>query len=284
MTVILDGKKASSYYDEQMINRVEKLKADGIVPGLAVILVGNDPASEIYVRNKGRRAEKVGVNFRKVLLPEDVSEAEVLHQVELLNQDDTIDGFIVQLPLPDHISEVKVIDAIAPDKDVDGFSPYNSGHLYTGSENLVPATAKGIMMLLDFYDIEVQGKNVVVMGSSNIVGRPVSAMMLNAGASIALTNKNTNNIKTITNSADILVVAIGQGKYVDSSYVKDGAIVLDVGTDHIDGKLVGDVDYDDVFEKVDAITPVPGGVGPMTITGLIMQTIELAEKRAMINE
>lgn len=280
MTKLLDGKLTAATYDDKMIQEITDLKKQGIVPGLAVIMVGNNPASEVYVKNKKRRAEKLGIHYEQVNLPELISEEELLQEVNKLNNRVDIDGFIVQLPLPNHISEEKIVNAVNPDKDVDGFSPYNVGKLFMNEEKRVPATAKGIMLILNKYNIDLDGKNVVIIGRSNIVGRPVAAMMLNANATVTVTHSHTKNLKEITNKADILIVAIGKGKFITKDYIKDNAIVVDVGMNRIDGKLVGDVDFDDVFEKASYVTPVPGGVGPMTITGLMDQTIAIAKERA----
>ncbi|WP_125711639.1 bifunctional 5,10-methylenetetrahydrofolate dehydrogenase/5,10-methenyltetrahydrofolate cyclohydrolase [Companilactobacillus kedongensis] len=278
---ILDGKKVAGALDEKMAKRVADLKNQNVTPGLAVILVGDNSASAIYVRNKKRRAEKLGINFQLIHFDDSVAENELLEKIDQLNHDDTVDGFIVQLPLPDHIDEEKVIQAIDSKKDVDGFAPENVGNLWTGEPHTLPATASGIMMMLDFYNVDIDGKNVVIIGRSNIVGKPVAAMMLAKNATVTMTHSHTKNLADIAKRADILVVAIGQAKFVNKNFVKDGAVVVDVGMDHDEnGKLCGDVDFDDVKDTVSFISPVPGGVGPMTITALMDQVIELAEGRA----
>ncbi|MGR3741644.1 bifunctional 5,10-methylenetetrahydrofolate dehydrogenase/5,10-methenyltetrahydrofolate cyclohydrolase [Companilactobacillus sp. DQM5] len=280
MDNILDGKKTAAEIDEELIKRIALLKEKNVVPGLSVIMVGNDSASEIYVRNKKKRAQKLGINFNEVILPETVSEEDLLKEIDKLNNSDEIDGFIVQLPLPSHISEEKIVNAVKPEKDVDGFAPYNFGKLYMNDPKQVPATARGIMLLLNQYNINVDGKNVVIVGRSNIVGRPVAALMLNANATVTIAHSHTKNLKEITKKADILIVAIGQSEFITSDYIKEGAVVVDVGMDRVDGKLTGDIKFDEVSKHASLITPVPGGVGPMTITGLMYQTISIAEKRA----
>ncbi|MDO1605558.1 tetrahydrofolate dehydrogenase/cyclohydrolase catalytic domain-containing protein [Lactobacillus sp. YT155] len=280
MDNILDGKATASYFDEEMLTRIAKLKEKDITPGLAVIMVGDNSASEIYVRNKKRRAEKLGFNFEEILLLDSISESELLSEIDKLNNRDDIDGFIVQLPLPKHINEDTIVNAVNPAKDVDGFAPYNVGKLYMNDPQQVPATAKGIMLLLEKYKIDVDGKNVVIVGRSNIVGRPVASLMLNAHATVTITHSHTKNLSEVTRQADILIVAIGRSEFITADFVKDGAVVVDVGMNRVDGKLTGDVKFDEVSPKASLITPVPGGVGPMTITGLMYQTIQIAERRA----
>ena len=278
---LLEGKKVATTLDESMKKRVEKLKADGVTPGLAVILVGENSASAVYVRNKKRRAEKLGINFQLIHFEDTVTEAQLLSKIDELNNDRTIDGFIVQLPVPDHIDEDKVIEAINPRKDVDGFTPISVGNLWIGTPLTKPATASGILMMLDHYDVDLDGKNVVIVGRSNIVGKPTAALMLDRNATVTIAHSHTKNLKEITSKADVLVIAIGKAKFIKKDYVKDQAIVIDVGMDRDEnGKLCGDVDFDDVKEKASMMTPVPGGVGPMTITALVDQVIELAEGRA----
>jgi len=278
---LLEGKKVATALDETMTKRVEDLKKKGVTPGLAVILVGENSASAVYVRNKKRRAEKLGINFQLIHFDDTVSEEELLAKIDELNNDKTIDGFIVQLPVPDHIDEDKVIEAIDPNKDVDGFTPISVGNLWIGTPLTKPATASGILMMLDHYNVDLDGKNVVIVGRSNIVGKPTAALMLDRNATVTITHSHTKNLKEITSKADVLVVAIGRAKFITQDYVKDQAIVIDVGMDRDEnGKLCGDVDFDDVKNKAAMMTPVPGGVGPMTITALVDQVIELAEGRA----
>ncbi|KRN97489.1 bifunctional 5,10-methylenetetrahydrofolate dehydrogenase/5,10-methenyltetrahydrofolate cyclohydrolase [Companilactobacillus kimchiensis] len=278
---LLEGKKVAAALDETMTKRVEDLKKKGVTPGLAVILVGENSASAVYVRNKKRRAEKLGINFQLIHFDETVSERELLAKIDELNNDKDVDGFIVQLPVPDHIDEDKVIEAIDPNKDVDGFTPISVGNLWIGTPLTKPATASGILMMLDHYGVDLDGKNVVIVGRSNIVGKPTAALMLDRNATVTITHSHTKNLKEITSKADVLVVAIGRAKFITQDYVKDQAIVIDVGMDRDEnGKLCGDVDFDDVADKAAMMTPVPGGVGPMTITALVDQVIELAEGRA----
>lgn len=277
---LLEGKKVAQALDETMAKRVESLKEKGITPGLAVVLVGDNSASAVYVRNKQRRAEKLGINFQLIRFEESVTEQELLAKIDELNNDSAIDGFLVQLPLPDHIDEDKVNEAISPNKDVDGFTPISVGNLWIGTPMTKPATASGILMMLDHYNVDLDGKNVVIIGRSNIVGKPTAALMLERNATVTITHSHTKNLKEITSKADVLVVAIGRAKFITQDYVKDQAIVIDVGMDRDEnGKLCGDVDFDDVKDKASMITPVPGGVGPMTITALVDQVIELAEGR-----
>lgn len=278
---LLEGKKVATSLDETMTKRVQVLKEKGVTPGLAVILVGDNSASAVYVRNKKRRAEKLGIDFQLIHFDTTVTEKELLSKINELNNDPAIDGFIVQLPVPDHIDEDKVIEAISPAKDVDGFTPISVGNLWIGTPLTKPATASGILMMLDYYNVDLDGKNVVIVGRSNIVGKPTAALMLNRNATVTITHSHTKNLKEITSKADVLVVAIGQAKFIKKDYVKDQAILIDVGMDRDEnGKLCGDVDFDDVKDHVSMITPVPGGVGPMTITALVDQVIELAEGRA----
>lgn len=278
---LLEGKKVATSLDETMTKRVQVLKEKGVTPGLAVILVGDNSASAVYVRNKKRRAEKLGIDFQLIHFDTTVTEKELLSKINELNNDPAIDGFIVQLPVPDHIDEDKVIEAISPAKDVDGFTPISVGNLWIGTPLTKPATASGILMMLDYYNVDLDGKNVVIVGRSNIVGKPTAALMLDRNATVTITHSHTKNLKEITSKADVLVVAIGQAKFIKKDYVKDQAIVIDVGMDRDEnGKLCGDVDFDDVKDHVSMITPVPGGVGPMTITALVDQVIELAEGRA----
>ena len=278
---LLEGKKVAQALDETMTKRVEELKKKGVTPGLAVILVGDNSASAVYVRNKKRRAEKLGIDFQLIHFDATVTEDELLKKIDELNHDENVDGFIVQLPVPDHIDEDKVIEASDPRKDVDGFTPISVGNLWIGTPLTKPATASGILMMLDHYDVDLDGKNVVIVGRSNIVGKPTAALMLDRNATVTITHSHTKNLKEITSKADVLVVAIGKAKFITKEYVKDQAIVVDVGMDRDEnGKLCGDVDFDDVKQKAAMMTPVPGGVGPMTITALVDQVIELAEGRA----
>lgn len=279
MSTILDGKKVAAAWRLETQIRVSQLLEHQVVPGLAVVLVGHDPASEIYVRNKVKQATKIGIHSVVKRLPEDTSEVALLQVISELNADPEIDGILVQLPLPDQIDEETILLAVDPNKDVDGFHPYNFGRLWSGQRGLVPATAAGIMKLLADYRISVAGKNALVIGRSLIVGRPLAALLLAANATVTIAHSQTQNVAQLAQQADIVVAALGVPKYVTSDFIKPGAVVIDVGTNRVDGKLVGDVDFDSVASKAAFITPVPGGVGPMTIAALLSQTVDLAQKR-----
>lgn len=279
MTTILDGKQTANALMADLTTEVAALKTRGIIPGLAVVLVGDDPASAIYVRNKQRRAEQLGINSVMRRLPASTTQAEVLAVVAELNHDDSIDGILVQLPLPPQVDPDAVIAAIDPAKDVDGFHVANVGRLWENNPGVVASTPYGIMALLRHYDIDVAGKRAVIIGRSNIVGRPMAALLLNADATVTMTHSKTPDLFAVTREADILVVAIGRAQFVTAEAVKPGAVVIDVGMDrNAEGKLVGDVDFDEVAKVASAITPVPGGVGPMTIAALMIQTVELAKR------
>lgn len=280
MAIILDGKATARDWRAETAHRVAQLATAQIIPGLAVVLVGHDPASELYVRMKARQAEKVGIRSIVRRLPATVSQTELLAVIDELNQDITIDGILVQLPLPAQIDEAAILLAVAPAKDVDGFHPYNLGQLWSGRSELVPATAAGIMKLLQNYQIDVAGKNAVVLGRSLIVGRPIAGLLLAADATVTIVHSHSQNVAALTQAADLVVAALGQANYVTADFVKPGAVVIDVGTNRVNGKLIGDVDYQAVAPIASYITPVPGGVGPMTVASLLSQTTDLAEKRA----
>ena len=259
------------------------------MPGLAVILVGDDPASQVYVRNKGKKCEELGMRSETIVLPAETSEEELLSRIDALNNDPAIHGFLVQLPLPKHIDEDKVIQAIDPDKDVDGFHPVNVGNMLIGKPGFLPATPAGVQQMLIRSGIETAGKHVVVVGRSNIVGKPMASLMVQRGADATVTvvHSRTKDLASITRQADILIVAIGKARFITADMVKDGAVVIDVGTNRIEdpthpkgSRLVGDVDFDEVSKKASAITPVPGGVGPMTICMLMANTVKAAENAA----
>lgn len=273
---LLDGKKLATTMQAKMKDEVQKIKEnDGTVPGLVVILVGEDAASKIYVRNKETAAGKMGIYSKVDRRAADITEKELLALIETYNQDPRFHGILVQLPLPAHIDEEKVIMAIDPKKDVDGFHPLNIGRLFAGDPLMVPCTPYGIMKLLAAYDISVAGKNAVVIGRSNIVGKPMAHLLLQENATVTITHSKTKNLPEIAKQADILVAAVGVGHLVDESYVKKGAVVVDVGMNRdANNKLIGDVDFAAVEPIADFITPVPGGVGPMTITMLLYQTIK----------
>lgn len=279
MTVILDGKKTSKEITENLKKRVQNLQLKGITPCLAVILVGDDPASQVYIRNKRKAAKRVGVKTVDNILPSTVTENEIINLIQTLNDNDKIHGILVQLPLPESINEDRVIQAILPEKDVDGFHPYNIGKLFMNKGHLFPCTPNGIMHLLTKYNVSFDGKRVVIVGRSKIVGMPMIAMMLNANATVTVTHSHTKNLKQITREADIVIVAVGKANFLTGDYFNSNAVVVDVGMNrNADGKLVGDVEFNSTKNKVAYLTPVPGGVGPMTIAMLLQQTIEIAER------
>jgi len=278
MGEIIDGRKVSEDTRKIISENVGKLKSDtGIVPGLAAVLVGDNSASEIYVRNKRKACEKVGIYSEEHRLPAETTESELLTLVEELNNNNKIHGILVQLPLPDHINEANILRSVAPLKDVDGFHPENVGLLVSGNPRFVSCTPYGILKMLDYYKIEIKGKEAVIVGRSNIVGKPVSMLLLHRHATITICHSRTRDLKSVTRRADILVAAIGRANMITEDMVKEGAVVIDVGINRKDdGKLTGDVDFDSVKEKASYITPVPGGVGPMTITMLLWNTLESA--------
>lgn len=280
MTQIIDGKLISSQIKDEVKERVAALKAKGREVTLAVVLVGEDPASQVYVNNKKKACEYCGINSKSFELPESTSEAELLKLIDELNNDAAIDGILVQLPLPKGIDEDKVIMAIDPAKDVDGFHISNVGSLCVGRKGLVSCTPAGIIELLKRYNITVEGKECVVIGRSNIVGKPMALLLLRENGTVTVCHSRTKDLKDVTKRADILVVAIGKPKFIDGSYVKDGAVVIDVGIHrNEEGKLCGDVDFDSVKDKTFAITPVPGGVGPMTIAMLMNNCVVAVENK-----
>lgn len=276
---IIDGRLISNKIKEELKNDVLKLKDEGIIPGLGIILVGNDPASEIYVRNKMKVCEELGICARLYSFTEENTEEEIIEQIKLLNQDKDIDGILVQSPLPKKFDEARVISYVDSSKDVDGFGIHNLGAMLSDQEEIVAATPLGILKMLEYEQIDLVGKRVVMVGSSLIVGRPMAVLLLNRGATVTIANTNTINLKEVTREADILIVAIGHAKFITEEYVKDGAVVIDVGTNRVDGKLYGDVDFNSVASKISYITPVPGGVGPMTIVSLLSNVVEQAKLR-----
>ena len=278
MAKIIDGKALAAKKQAALQEKVERLKAEsGLVPGLVVILVGDDPASQVYVRNKERFAKKVGFLSETVRLSESISEEELIQVIEKYNKDERFHGILVQLPLPKHINDKRVILAIDPKKDVDGFHPMNTGHLWSGRPVMVPCTPAGIMELLREYEVALEGKTAVIIGRSNIVGKPMAQRLLEKNATVTLAHSRTRDLAKVTKQADILIVAIGQGHFVTADFVKEGAVVIDVGMNRdVDGRLIGDVDFEEVEPIASLITPVPGGVGPMTITMLMEQTYQSA--------
>ncbi|HER4013073.1 TPA: bifunctional methylenetetrahydrofolate dehydrogenase/methenyltetrahydrofolate cyclohydrolase, partial [Streptococcus pyogenes] len=275
---LIDGKALAQKMQQELAAKVNNLKQKkGIVPGLAVILVGDDPASQVYVRNKERAALTVGFKSETVRLSEFICQEELIAVIERYNADNTIHGILVQLPLPNHINDKKIILAIDPKKDVDGFHPMNTGHLWSGRPLMVPCTPSGIMELLREYNVNLEGKHAVIIGRSNIVGKPMAQLLLDKNATVTLTHSRTRQLEEVCRCADVLIVAIGQGHFITKQYIKDGAIVIDVGMNRDDnGKLIGDVAFDEVAEVAAKITPVPGGVGPMTIAMLLEQTYQSA--------
>ena len=282
---LIDGKALAAKMQAELKVKVDKLKEADNVPGLAVILVGEDPASQIYVRNKARQATAIGLNSSVVRLPETVSEQELLDLIEQYNQSEQWHGILVQLPLPEHISEEKVLLAIDPEKDVDGFHPMNMGRLWSGNPLMIPSTPAGIMEMFREYDVELSGKRAVVIGRSNIVGKPMAQLLMMADATVTIAHSKTENLRELTKQADVLVVAIGRDRMIKAEDVKEGAVVIDVGMNRDeDGKLHGDVDFDEVKDVASLITPVPGGVGPMTITMLMEQTVRAASRKMNENK
>jgi methylenetetrahydrofolate dehydrogenase (NADP+)/methenyltetrahydrofolate cyclohydrolase len=279
MAEIIDGKKVSEHIRSQIAKGVEKLKQEtGITPGLAAVLVGDDPASEIYVRNKRRACSNAGIYSEEHKLPLETTEEELLTLVDKLNNDPKIHGILVQLPLPDHINVTRVLRAVSPLKDVDGFHPYNVGLLVEGNPRFIPCTPHGIIKMLEFYNIDISGKQAVVVGRSNIVGKPVSMLLLHRHATVTVCHSRTKPLDEVTRRADILVAAIGRANFITADMVKEGAVVIDVGINrNEEGKLTGDVDFEAVSQKASYITPVPGGVGPMTISMLLWNTLESAK-------
>ncbi|HEM5146038.1 TPA: bifunctional methylenetetrahydrofolate dehydrogenase/methenyltetrahydrofolate cyclohydrolase [Streptococcus suis] len=281
MTVI-DGKALGVKMQAALAEKTARLKEEkGLVPGLVVILVGENPASQVYVRNKERSALAAGFKSEVVRVPDTISESDLLDLIERYNQDDEWHGILVQLPLPAHISEEKVLLAIDPDKDVDGFHPTNMGKFWSGHPVMIPSTPAGIMEMFKEYQIELEGKSALVIGRSNIVGKPMAQLLLDANATVTIAHSRTKNLPDLARQADILVVAVGRGHFVTKEFVKPGAVVIDVGMNRDEnGKLIGDVKYDEVSEVASYITPVPGGVGPMTITMLMEQTYEACVRSA----
>lgn len=275
MALIIDGKKISNEIKDELKLKVEKLHREGKQITLAVILVGDDQASRVYVGNKKKACEYIGIRSLSYELPEQTSEEELLKLIKKLNNDPSVNGILVQLPLPKHISEDAVINAISPDKDVDGFHPQNVGRLSIGQKGFISCTPAGVIELLKRSGIDIEGKECVIIGRSNIVGKPMALLMLRENATVTVCHSKTKNLKEVAKRADILIVAMGKSRFITKDYVKDGAVVIDVGI-HRDenNKLCGDVDFNDVVDHVSAITPVPGGVGPMTIAMLMKNCVE----------
>ncbi|MCV3145108.1 bifunctional methylenetetrahydrofolate dehydrogenase/methenyltetrahydrofolate cyclohydrolase [Enterococcus faecalis] len=280
MSTVINGRELADQMQAEIQKDVEKMTQQGIQPGLVVLLVGENPASQTYVRNKERAAAKIGILSKVEKLPETISEEELLAEIDKYNQDSRFHGILVQLPLPKHIDEEKILLAIDPKKDVDGFHPMNLGRLFVGKPEMIPSTPYGIMKMFEAYDIDLTGKRAVVIGRSNIVGKPMAQLLLMKNATVTIAHSKTEHLAEVAKEADILVVAIGRGHFVTKEFVKPGAVVIDVGMNrNQEGKLIGDVAFDEVSEIASYITPVPKGVGPMTITMLMYQTVEAAKKQ-----
>lgn len=275
MAQLIDGKLISTQIKDELKAEVAQLKEKGVVPCLAVIQVGNDPASSVYVNNKKKACAYIGIESLAYELEEEITQAQLLDLIAELNQNEKVNGILVQLPLPSHIDEQSVIQAISPEKDVDGFHPETVGNMCIGSKGFLPCTPAGVIQLLKRSNIEIEGKECVVVGRSNIVGKPMAILLLRENGTVTITHSRTKDLKEVTKRADILVAAIGKPKFITKEYVKEGAVVIDVGIHRNENnKLCGDVDFDDVIDKVSAITPVPGGVGPMTIAMLMNNCVE----------
>lgn len=280
MAELINGKEVAKKVRKELKKEVIELKEKGISPKLAVIMVGNDPGSTVYVRNKSKACEKVGIEFEEFLFEENVLEQDVLELIEKLNSDSTINGILLQSPLPKHIDVNKAFRTISPEKDVDGFNPINVGNLTIGEDAFISCTPYGVIKMFEEYNIELEGKNAVILGRSNIVGKPMIQCMLNKNATVTVCHSRTKNIEEITKNADIVISAIGKPKFVKGNMVKEGAIVIDVGINRLeDGSIVGDVDFDEVSKKASYITPVPGGVGPMTIAMLLNNVVKATKNQ-----
>ncbi|MBE6783492.1 MAG: bifunctional methylenetetrahydrofolate dehydrogenase/methenyltetrahydrofolate cyclohydrolase FolD [Ruminococcaceae bacterium] len=280
MAVIMDGKALSIKLKNALKNEVDELKNSGVNPCLAVIIVGNNPASKIYVNNKKKSCEELGIKSLEYALPEETTEEELLGIIDELNKNEEVDGILCQLPLPSHICEKNVINAISPEKDVDAFHPENVGHIMIGDYTFLPCTPAGVMEILKEYEIDVAGKNCVVVGRSNIVGKPMTMLLLKENATVTVCHSRTQDLASFTKQADVLVSAVGKPNLITADMVKENAVVIDVAINRLDsGKLCGDVDFENVKEKASFITPVPGGVGPMTIATLMKNTVTSAKKK-----
>ncbi len=281
--IVMDGKAVSAAVKDEVKKEVEELKTKGKVPSLAVVLVGNDPASKVYVGNKKKACEYCGIKSLEYLLEESTSEQELLGLIDVLNKEPTVNGILVQLPLPSHINEQHIINAINPHKDVDAFHPVNVGKIMTGNPDFLPCTPAGVMEIFKKYNIETAGKDCVIIGRSNIVGKPMSMLMLAADSTVTVCHSKTKDLKQKCKNADIIIAAVGRANFVTADMVKEGAVVIDVGINRTEnGKLCGDVDFAEVSKKASYITPVPGGVGPMTIATLMKNTLsafKIADKK-----
>ena len=275
---LLDGKKLSAKIKENLKNEIsEFVSKTGTTPGLAVLLVGNDPASHTYVAMKAKACKEVGLYSIVHEMPDTVKEDDILSTIKMINENPKVHGLLVQLPLPKHVDATKILEAVGPAKDVDGFHPFNLGRLVAGLDTFVPCTPLGVMELLAEYGIEVKGKDCVVVGASNIVGKPMASLLLNAGATVDICHIHTKDLKAHTKNADMIFVGVGKAGLITADMVKEGAVVVDIGINKVGDKLVGDVDFDEVSKKCTYITPVPGGVGPMTIAMLLSNTLKAAK-------
>ncbi|HEC25275.1 MAG TPA: bifunctional 5,10-methylenetetrahydrofolate dehydrogenase/5,10-methenyltetrahydrofolate cyclohydrolase [bacterium] len=271
---IIDGRLIAEEIEASLIEKIAGLKVEGIIPLISVILVGDNHASVVYVKNKERSARRCGILSKKDVYPESLTERDLINRIEELNNDPLVHGILVQLPLPRHIDERTVMEAISPSKDVDGFHPLNTGKIFTNNSPFYPCTPYGIIKMLDYYGISVKGKNCVIIGQGNIAGKPMALMLINRLATVVSLNIFTKDIKSFTQKADILISATGKMHLIDESFVKKGSVVIDVGISNINGKIYGDVNYDRVIDKVSKITPVPGGVGPVTVAVLMENTVK----------
>jgi methylenetetrahydrofolate dehydrogenase (NADP+)/methenyltetrahydrofolate cyclohydrolase len=277
MSKIIDGKQIAKNIRMELKDEIKNLKEEGRVPGLTVVMVGNNPASETYVSMKEKAAKEIGINSKLIKKEDDISEEELLNLIDDLNNDPSVDGILVQLPLPDHIDEKKVIESIKPDKDVDGFHPINTGRLFSGQEDVLryeACTPLGIIRLLEREGIEIDGKNATIVGRSNIVGKPIAHLLLERHATVTICHSHTKDLKAETKRADIVVAAVGRPEMITGDMIKEGAVVIDVGINRVDGKLLGDVEFESAKKVASKITPVPGGVGPMTIAMLMENTVK----------
>lgn len=277
--MLIDGKAVAAQVKQRLQKEAEELAAKGKICGLAVLIVGDDPASKVYVRNKILSCQEVGIRSFSYEFPAETQEKDIIDLIEKLNADDKIDGILVQLPLPKHLNERKILSYIDTDKDVDGFSPEQMGKLLLGEKCLPSCTPAGVMELLRSYNVDPEGKRAVVVGRSNTVGKPMAVMLLQKNATVTVCHSKTKDLAEVTRQADILIVAIGKGRFIKKDMVKDGAVVIDVGMNRVDGKLCGDVDFDEVSPKCSLITPVPGGVGPMTVAMLMQNTVTAAKSK-----
>lgn len=281
MANLIDGKEVSAKVKSEVRDETVKLKEQGITVGLAVVIVGNNAASRVYVNSKKKACEEVGFNSYEYSLDENITQQELLDLVDVLNNDDKVNGILVQLPLPKHIDENAIINSISPDKDVDAFHPFNVGKIMIGEFAFLPCTPAGVMELIDSTGVDISGKSAVVIGRSNIVGKPMSMLLLHRNATVTICHSKTTNLADVCKTADIIVAAVGRANFVTEDMVKEGAVVIDVGMNRLDnGKLCGDVDFDSVSKKAGYITPVPGGVGPMTIAMLMKNTLTAAKLKA----